>query len=141
LKLDSNKVQAPLTTKESTTAKEASRFVKATQYYRKFIPGFSQTALPLYKYTLKMKQQGKRSPLQQITFSAEDRRSFNDLKRFLTTDLILRIPNNHLSFNLQTDASDECIGAVLLQTYPNSDLLLAYYRQNFSATQKKWSAT
>ncbi len=141
LKPDPDKVQALLTTNEPTTAKEAFRFVKATEYYRKFIPGFSQIALPLYKYAPTTKQQGKRSSPQQITFSAEDRRSFNELKRFLTTDLILRIPNNHLSFKLQTDASDEGIGAVLLQMSPTGDLPLAYYSQKFSPTQKKWSTT
>jgi hypothetical protein len=116
LKPDPDKVRALLTTHEPTTAKEVFRFVKATEYYRKFIPGFSQIALPLYRYAPKPKHQGNRSSPQQIIFSDEDRRSFNELKRFLTTGLILRIPNNHLQFKLQTDASDEGIDAVLLQT-------------------------
>jgi hypothetical protein len=141
LKPDPDKVKALLATNEPTTAKEAYRFVKAAEYYRKFIRGFSQIAIPLYKYAPKTKQLGKRSSPQKITFSDEDRRSFNELKRFLTTDLILRIPNNNFQFKLQTDASDEGVGAVLLQTYPNGDLPLAYYSQKLSPTQKRWSTT
>ncbi|CAF4979735.1 unnamed protein product, partial [Rotaria socialis] len=86
---------------------EAFRFVKAAEYYRKFIREFSLIALPLYKYAPRTKQQGKRPSSQKTTLSEEDRKTFNELKRILTTDLILRIPNNNLEFKLQTDASDD----------------------------------
>ncbi|CAF2749573.1 unnamed protein product [Rotaria sp. Silwood2] len=141
IKPDHEKIQALLATNEPKTSKEAFRFVKAAEYYRKFIREFSQIALPLYKYAPQTKQQGKRPSPQKITLSEEDRKSFNELKRILTTDLILRIPNNNLEFKLQTDASDDGIGAVLLQTYPTGDLPLAYYSQKFSSTQKRWSTT
>ncbi|CAF4193297.1 unnamed protein product [Rotaria magnacalcarata] len=141
IKPDHEKIQALLAANEPNTAKEAFRFVKAAEYYRKFIREFSLIALPLYKYAPRTKQQGKRPSSQKITLSEEDRKAFNELKRILTTDLILRIPNNNLEFKLQTDASDDGIGAVLLQTYPTGDLPLAYYSQKFSPTQKRWSTT
>ncbi|CAF4366153.1 unnamed protein product [Rotaria socialis] len=40
---------------------------------------------------------------------------------------------------LQTDASDEGIGAVLLQTYPEGDRPIAYLSKKFSQAQRKWS--
>ncbi|CAF1043476.1 unnamed protein product, partial [Didymodactylos carnosus] len=40
---------------------------------------------------------------------------------------------------LQTDASQEGIGAVLMQTHPNGDLPVAYLSQKFSSPQKTWS--
>ncbi|CAF4909377.1 unnamed protein product, partial [Rotaria socialis] len=83
----------------------------------------------------------KRPSSQKITLSEEDRKAFNELKRIHTTDLILRIPNNNLEFKLQTDAPDDGIGTVLLQTYPIGGLPLVYYSQKFSPTQKRWSTT
>jgi hypothetical protein len=138
---DADKIRALVETSEPTTAKEAFRFVKAAEYYRKFIRGFSQIALPLYTYAPVTKQKGKRPLQQRITFSEQDRQSFNELKRILTTELILRIPNEKLPFKLQTDASDDGIGAVLLQTCPNGDLPVAYYSRKFSQTQRNWSTT
>ncbi|CAF3616491.1 unnamed protein product, partial [Rotaria socialis] len=141
IKPDHEKIQALLATNEPNTAKEAFRFGKAAEYYRKFIREFSLIALPLYKYAPRTKQQGKRPSSQKITLSEEDRKAFNELKRIHTTDLILRIPNNNLEFKLQTDAPDDGIGTVLLQTYPIGGLPLVYYSQKFSPTQKRWSTT
>ncbi|CAF4607260.1 unnamed protein product, partial [Didymodactylos carnosus] len=103
-------IRALLDTKSPTTAKEAFRFVKAAEYYRKFIPHFSQIAGPLYKYAPTTAQQrDKRSQSSKIVLSLEEEAAFNELKRILTTDLVLRLPNNALPFKLQTDASDEGI--------------------------------
>jgi transposase InsO family protein len=53
--------------------------------------------------------------------------------------LVLRLPNNQLAFKVQTDASDEGIGAVLLQTYPEGDRPIAYLSKKFTQAQRKWS--
>ena len=44
-------------TREPISAEEAFRFVKAAEYYRKFIPKFSFIAAPLHKYSLTTPQQ------------------------------------------------------------------------------------
>ena len=40
---------------------------------------------------------------------------------------------------VQIDASDEGIGAVVLQTYPEGDRPVAYLSKKFTQTQRKWS--
>ncbi|CAF1128926.1 unnamed protein product [Rotaria sordida] len=50
-------IRALLETQQSTTAKETFRFVKAAEYYCKFIPGFSTIAQPLHKYAPTAKEQ------------------------------------------------------------------------------------
>ncbi|CAF4389893.1 unnamed protein product, partial [Didymodactylos carnosus] len=138
---DPGKIRGLLDTKPPTTSKEAYRFVKAAEYYRKFIPHFSQIAIPLYKYAPNTSNNGKRIKSEKIVFSDIDLQAFNHLKQILTADLILRIPNETRPFKLQTDASDIGIGAVLMQTYPNGDLPVAYFSQKLSSTQTKWSTT
>ena len=59
----------------------------------------------------------------------------------MTNDLVLRIPDTHLTFKIQTDASKIGIEAVLMQTHPNGDLPVAYSSKKFTTTQMNWPAT
>ena len=138
---NADNIRALLETPEPKTAKEAFRFVKAAEYYRKFIPKFSMIAQPLYKYAPTTKEQRSKRSHVEVELSDEEKRAFNELKRILTGDLILRIPNPDLPFKIQTDASKIGIGAVLMQTHPNGDLPIAFSSKKFTSTQMNWPAT
>jgi transposase InsO family protein len=128
-----------LNTKLPQTPDEACKFVKAAEYYRKFIPKFSQIAEPLRKFVPTTRTEQKKGQKTLITLTKEEVQAFEELKRFLTTDLVLRLPNNRFPFKVQTDASDEGIGAVLLQIYPEGDRPVAYLSKKFTQAQRKWS--
>ncbi|CAF1177889.1 unnamed protein product [Rotaria sordida] len=128
-----------LNTRLPQTADEACKFVKAAEYYRKFIPNFSQIAEPLRKFVPTTRTQRKKGQKTIITLTHEEIKAFEQLKNFLTTDLVLRLPNNRFPFKVQTDASDEGIGAVLLQIYPEGDRPIAYLSKKFTQAQRKWS--
>ena len=115
-----------MNTKIPETADEACKFVKAAEYYLKFVPNFSQIAEPLRKFVPTTRTQQKKGQKTIITLTKEEIQAFEELKRFLTTDLVLRLPNHRFPFKVQTDASDEGIGAVLLQVYPEGDRPVAY---------------
>ena len=132
-------VHGLLNTQPPRTAEEACRFVKATEYYRKFIPNFSIIAEPLRKFVPTTRTEARRGQKTLITMTPSEQAAFEQLKTLLTTDLILRLPNNRLPFKLQTDASDEGIGAVLLQIYPEGDRPLSYLSKKFTLAQRKWS--
>jgi hypothetical protein len=139
---NSDNIRALLETPQPTTAKEAFRFVKAAEYYRKFIPSFSTIAQPLHKFAPTTKEQrSQKSQSTPIILSDEELAAFNELIRILTSDLVLRIPNEKLPFKIQTDASKIGIGAVLMQTHPNGDLPIAYLSRKFTSTQMNWPAT
>jgi transposase InsO family protein len=139
---NADNIRALLGTPQPTTAKEAFRFVKAAEYYRKFIPRFSTIAQPLYKYAPTTKEQrSQRSQVSLVTLSDEELHAFNELKGILTNDLVLRIPDEHLPFKIQTDASKVGVGAVLMQTHSNGDLPIAYLSKKFTTTQMNWPAT
>ena len=139
---NADNIRALLETPQPTTAKEAFRFVKAAEYYRKFIAGFSTIAQPLHKYAPTTKEQrSQKSQAIPVTLSDEELYAFNELKRILTNDLVLRIPDEQLPFKIQTDASKIGVGAVLMQTHPNGDLPVAYLSKKFTTTQMNWPAT
>jgi hypothetical protein len=83
--------------------------------------------------------QAKKGQKTLIVLNDSERQAFIQLKQILTNDLVLRIPDNRLPFKLQTDASDEGIGAVLLQIYPEGDRPVAYLSKKFTPAQRKWS--
>ncbi len=134
-----NNINGLLNTKLPQTPDEACKFVKAAEYYRKFIPNFSQIAEPLRKFVPTTRTQQKKGQKTLITLTNEEIKAYEQLKHFLTTDLVLRLPNNRFPYTVQTDASDEGIGAVLLQTYPEGDRPVAYMSKKFTQAQRKWS--
>ncbi|CAF3245285.1 unnamed protein product [Rotaria sp. Silwood2] len=138
IKPDPNNIRGLTDTQEPTSAEEAFRFVKAAEYYRKFIPKFSIIAAPLHQYSPETLQQQKINKKLKFELSVEARTAFHQLKKTLTTDLILDLPDDTLPFKLQTDASVDGIGAVLLQITPNGDRPLAYMSKKLTKTQTNW---
>ncbi|CAF1688231.1 unnamed protein product, partial [Adineta ricciae] len=69
----------------------------------------------------------------------DGRTAFHELKKILTTDLILGLPDDTLQFKIQSDASVDGIGAVLLQITFNGDRPLAYMSKKLTKTQTNWS--
>ncbi|CAF1437713.1 unnamed protein product [Rotaria sordida] len=100
-----------LNTRLSQTTDEACKFVKAAEYYRKFILNFSQISEPLRKFVPTTRTQQNKGQKTIITLTNDEIKAFQQLKNFLTTDLVLRLPNDRFPFKVQTDASDEGIGA------------------------------
>ena len=87
-------------------SKEVQQFLGLANYYRRFIHGFAELAKPLHRLTER-----------NISFnwSKECQESFDHLRQKLTTTPVLAYPNFGKSFILDTDASNNGIGAVLSQ--------------------------
>ena len=91
-----------------TNITKVQGFLEMANFYRKFIPNFAEIAEPLNELTRK-KSQG--------AFSWENwqQELFNKLKAILTNNTVLQYPNMNKDFNIETDASNVGIGAVLSQ--------------------------
>ncbi|CAF4689496.1 unnamed protein product, partial [Rotaria magnacalcarata] len=76
-----------LNTRLPQTADEACKFVKAAEYYRKFIPKFSQIAEPLRKFIPTTRTQQKKGQKTLITLTNDELNAFDQLKQILTTDM------------------------------------------------------
>jgi hypothetical protein len=95
-------VQAP------TTKKQLRSFLGLVGYYRAFVPNFAAIAVPLTDLTR------KGSP-NSLDWGEAHARAFESLKRYVANPPILRLPDVSKPFILQTDASCDGIGAILLQ--------------------------
>jgi transposase InsO family protein len=107
-------------------------------YYRKWVIGFSAKAKPLFELARKG-----------VTFRWSDcqQRSFDELKRCLTTAPILGLPNDNDGFVLDTDCSESAAGAVLSQQQGPELRVVAYASRtlrgpelNYSTTRKELTA-
>lgn len=105
-------------------------FLGLTGYFRKFIWDYALIARPLSD-VLKGNQK--------FYFGPDQERSFNELKKALTTEPVLRLYRPDASTELHTDASKVGYGAALLQRNTvDEDFHPVYYmsRKTFDAEQK-----
>jgi hypothetical protein len=104
--MDPEKVTAVANWKRPTTVTEIQSFLRLAGYYRRFIEGFSKITRPMMK--LQQKDQD-------FDWTNACERSFCELKKRLTTALVLILPNIHRDFTVYCDASRRGLGYVLMQ--------------------------
>jgi hypothetical protein len=101
-------------------------------YYRKFVPGFSSVADPLNKLLRKG---------QKWEWTSIHQAAFDSIKRFLTQEPILALPDFRLQFTVYTDASATGLGAVLTQVQNGIDRVISYASKSLNEAQRNYSAT
>ncbi|XP_070203469.1 uncharacterized protein [Littorina saxatilis] len=100
---------------EPKTKKEVRRFLGMLGFYRRYVPHFSEIALPLTNLT-----KGKK--FEAIEWTPACQEAFERLKETLVSQPVVRLPDPEKAFVLRTDASDVGLGAVLLQADEKGDL-------------------
>lgn len=111
-----------------TNVKQTQSFLGLSNYYRKFILGFSKIASPLYKLTSKKNK---------FKWSPECDMAFTELKKALTTPPVLAYPQFDKDFTMTCDASGLGLGAILEQ----EGRVICYASRSLLPAEKKWSAT
>lgn len=119
--------------------KDVRSFIGLCSYYRRFIPSFSAIAEPLIKLTRKYSK---------FTWGQDAQQAFDQLKADLTAIPMLGYPDLSKNYILYTDASNDCVGAVLVQPCDEKDSILPnvpnekpiyFLSHKLSASQQKWS--
>jgi hypothetical protein len=104
--VDLKKVEVVLKWERLTNVTEIRSFLGLIGYCRRFIEGFSIIASPLTKLTRKEVK---------FIWSKEYEESFQELKKRLTSALVLAIPLGIEVFMVYSDASKKGLGCVLMQ--------------------------
>jgi len=113
-----------------TSSIEVQRFLGLASYFRKFIKDFAIKAKPLYNLLKK-----------NVSFSFNDEcvRSYETLKKELTSEPVLALYNPAAETELHTDACASGIGAVLLQKQRNGTwAVVAYYSQSTNQAESRY---
>ena len=89
-----------------TKVPQLRSFLGLVNYYRRFINGYSSKAAPLTDLLKKGKA---------WTWDEKCQQAFEDLKKAVTEEPVLALPDHTKVFEVHTDASDFAIGGVLMQ--------------------------
>jgi hypothetical protein len=130
IEMDPSKLTAIRDWKPPASVKGIRSFLGFANFYRKFIPNFSNVVAPLNLLTRK-DQPWLWTPLQQ--------RAFDSLKTTFSSAPVLSIPDTTRPFSIMTDASLLAVGAILLQEDTNTDLHpCAYFSKTFIAAERNY---
>ena len=128
--MDRKKLEAIEKWKPPTSAKGIWSFTGFANFYRKFIPDFSNIVAPLNLLTHKGEP---------WIWTQLQQRAFEHLKHIFSSAPVLQIPDVTRPFSIMTDASLLAAGAVLMQADENSDLHpCAYFSCTFSSAQHNY---
>ncbi|GFW70250.1 hypothetical protein TNCV_3337681 [Trichonephila clavipes] len=129
VRTDPEKVSAVKNWKRPENLRELRSFLGLCTYYRKFVRGFSNIARPLHKLT---------ESKQKFQWTKECEDSFLQLKEALTSSPILIYPQPDKPFILDTDASNESVGAVLSQEIDGHERVVAYWKILKATQVARW---
>jgi hypothetical protein len=107
-------------------------FLGLVQFYKRFIPGYSEIAAPLHM------MQKKDKPF--VWGTAQDT-AFNLLKEALTTAPVMARPDFEKPFKLYTDASSYGLGAILAQDLDDGEHVIAYAGRATHGAEPNYGAT
>ena len=115
-----------------TSVQEVQQFLGLASYYRRFVRNFAEIAKPLHRLT----ERGRK-----FFWTLECETAFATLKNRLSSAPILSFPDFSKPFLLDTDASQEGIGAVLSQISDGNEQVIAYASRTLSKAERKYSVT
>ena len=131
---DSAKVEAVKNFPVPRTKRDVRIFLGLSGYYRRMIPDYSTIATPLTDLTTKA------APTY-VVWTTKCNDAFQKLKQRLCNEPVLRTPDFHRQFYLQTDASDVGVGAVLSQLDDQGeDHPVAFFSRKLLAREQKYAA-
>jgi hypothetical protein len=113
--------------------KDVHSFVGLASYYRRFVLNFAKIVKPLTQMLGKDEK---------FSWTVECQQAFDTLKERLTTAPILIYPDLNKPFIVQTDASNEAIGAVLSQTSTDDkEHPIAFVSRSLTNCERNYSTT
>ena len=119
---------------EPTDSKSLRRFLGMVGFYRRLLPHFATTVLPLTELI-------RKNPTAKIlVFNDEEKKSFKNVKNALANVSALPHPiSTTTKYQLVTDSSQFAIGAALHQMLDGQAIPVGFFSKKLSASQQKCS--
>lgn len=115
-----------------STKKQVRSFMGLAGYYRDFIPNFAAIAAPLSDLT-------RKGQPNKVEWSEAQEKAYRTIKSYLTSEPILRLPDPAKTYFLRTDASNNGIGAVLMQKHNEKLFPVCYASKKLTGAERNYS--
>ena len=132
MKPEESKILNILAVPSPTTKKQVRSFLGFIGYYSKYIPNFSAVAAPLSDLTRKGQPNC-------VVWKEPQEKAFKSLKEHLAKRPILHVPDFSKPFILQSDASENGLGAVLVQEYDDGRFAVEYASKKLLPRERNYS--
>ena len=119
LKIDPSKIDVIVNCPEPKSVTEIQSFLGAVQYWRRFISNFSFIEAPLHALT---------SVKNTFQWEGKKQKQFDTLKEKISTAPVLALLNLQQLFEIETDANEYAMGAVLMQYHKP----ICYHSETFN---------
>ena len=129
---DPNKIQNILECPAPRDVHEVRSILGLYSYYRRFIPGFSEIAKPLIWLTEKDRR---------FQWEDDQETAYRRLQQLMREAPVLAHPRQEGQFILDTDASQEGIGAVLSQIQDGEEKVIAFGSKVLSKAERNYCIT
>lgn len=133
LTTDPEKVSAILHYPSPKNVKEVRSLCGLLSWYRKFVNDFASIVAPITNLTKKN--------VKTFKWTEEAEEALNKMKIILTSNPVLFMPDFSKPFVIESDASNDGAGGVLLQHIDGQDRVIEYMSQKLSPTQINYSVT
>ena len=129
IKMDPSKITAIRDWPQPTTVKEVQAFLGFANFNRQFVKDYSKKALPLTELT--KKETG-------FHWSDNQEKSFQELKDACAKEPVLLNFRANKPTRIETDASDQAVGACLCQQKDGKWHPVAYYSRKMSQAEQNY---
>ncbi|KAL1920943.1 uncharacterized protein VTP21DRAFT_11578 [Calcarisporiella thermophila] len=134
--VDESKMEKLMWMPRPQSIRDVRCFLGLASYYRRFIPKFSNIAMPLHQLTSKDQEWRWREDVEE--------QAYQTLRAALVKPPVLAYPNPDLDreFHLITDASGEGLGAILEQEQDNGERkVISYASRGLHRSEKNYAIT
>ena len=113
---------------EPKNLKQTQAFLGFTNFYQRFVRGYSEVARPLTRLT------GKEG----FSWGPEQKSAFQKLKDRIAEDAVLALPTDDGKFRVEADASEGATGAVLSQEQEGEWRPVAFMSHGLNETERNY---
>ena len=145
IQTDPDKIEAIKTWPVPTNLAELRTFLGFTGYYRKFVPEYARKAKPLNDLLTTLLKNASPSKVQtekksKWEWSTKCHAAFEELVNILSSPLVLTYPDFELPFLVNTDASQDGLGATLSQLQDGEEKVIAFASRALRKAEKNYPA-
>ncbi|CAK1582935.1 unnamed protein product [Parnassius mnemosyne] len=133
IKTDPDKIRAIQEFPAPKKIKQLRAFLGLCNFYRRFIPNYSESIIPLCDLLKKGRK---------FQWSGKEQKAFDFIKQQFINTIQLHHPDFNKPYYLQTDCSGVGMAGVLYQIDDNNEMrILGYYSKALKGPELNWSVT